>query len=1186
MAFEPAIDIGNTLVTLSEGSYVSESSKVFAPLTLDLGTILLDSIAFTAGSYVSEGSKVFAPLTIDLGTALLDSVAFGPPYVADPNLGVKVYGTYGALVAILSQPALDGDDTIEIVFGATLGVKLTAYAKGQIQHRLNCIAPHRGADKLVALFGNRIYVADVIFAGWTQVPALSAEAPDDDAETSIHEFGDNALLINTGGLFVVDLSGDEPFYYQLNTPIPTVKLTDVTYGSGKEHRYKYVYTASRLDSINNRLDASTTLIRETGSVKADENRIDWAEVWTDDPVGAGDTSYGILTGVALAAAYQSHTGYTAITDGQFKINVNSTAYEVTVDLSSAQSMRDVGDALQSAARYHADLATLTFTLVGTKWVVRGALGDVFTVSTGGGGTGTDLHVILGLSTGTPGTQAASATVTVGELTYPADTKDITHYTMYRGEDSADGDSSGDILGFVEDVPAARAFYAAVVEDTAKFYVELDEGQLLYRMDVGGTIKLFDGTEFTVTSLVSALRATVYTASSRYALVSAVAAKSRMAAAIGGGLVFSASQSAKVLTTSGLSLDAARDEDSLVFFADGTTEILHKVTSTITADTVNSATRAMQPATMHPVSRKFTDSVSDEKAGSLRGAWPLQTRFWEAMPAGEVSVVTPGWIITAERGSSAYAYGQLVYRWSAGYYNPAHQKYSQFWDGVQSMRAKEQYVLIRGATSVYMLQTANWSDVGDIRVGEVVAKLADPKEVSKVGGAIGRGAIQDLESGGEIVVTSEPEVRIWDGDKNSAGMSAGRVRKSLILRARPSFIAAYQSICGYFLWFRERIGDTTVQPGVLRGMAVSAFRRCLHLGLKSEQGLWWSEVSDADSDGDWVWPETQGAVCDIIDEQGQSALVVWDERTGRPFVLNPRESASNSRMAQAWEDKIDLNDPADSGVDIAGRVKFAEDYGDEKQYDIEHNESHVSLRPVKASNRGAAGYGADGLPTGFKLGAKSYVDGKATSEIEITEINTSAETIYDRPLSGRSVQHEFNTTTSAWRLMEVLSYYTAKDKARRPATGTRTTEAGYGRELAAPVVWLSRGDSLLLNRSTLATLTGAGSAAAGPDGHANSALLITTPVELANAVQAAGTLMLWSTTEYEPTGATLATYDSIVVGGVTWYLRYVTGAVAANIELPAGTVFDVRLFSTEISTAAMAHYFSAMEDDSGRQYLPR
>ena len=363
------------------------------------------------------------------------------------------------------------------------------------------------------------------------------------------------------------------------------------------------------------------------------------------------------------------------------------------------------------------------------------------------------------------------------------------------------------------------------------------------------------------------------------------------------------------------------------------------------------------------------------------------------------------------------------------------------------------------------------------------------------------------------------------------------------------------------------------PRSIPGLANATTRKCFHLGFTEEQGLAWAE----DRDGALPWPASQGSICEIFDELGQSNLVIEDEATGLPFIMNVREAPANSRMKLTWKDKYDPNYPTtDSGTDVACTVGLPEDEGDVRGEEIEHGETRLTIRPARAS---------DGLPAGFQVNAKSYEDGSETSSVSIAGIDTDAEMIYDRFLKAKGLSHEFSTTTSGWRLMGAASYYKQIDKSRLPSAGN-TTENAFGLEFSLPSVWLSRGNNLLLNRATGQTLSGSVTATQGADWLTQSGMNISSPVLLANSVMAAGTLMLWDPTgAYAISGVTLATYGSFHDGSLYWYLRYAQGAIPASLQLPVGTVFDLRLYNSTISAAALAHYFNAMKENGGRGYLP-
>jgi hypothetical protein len=363
---------------------------------------------------------------------------------------------------------------------------------------------------------------------------------------------------------------------------------------------------------------------------------------------------------------------------------------------------------------------------------------------------------------------------------------------------------------------------------------------------------------------------------------------------------------------------------------------------------------------------------------------------------------------------------------------------------------------------------------------------------------------------------------------------------------------------------------------LKGISFSSYKKCFHYGFDSSQGFGWDEVSGSS----WVWPETQGAVLNVPDGKGQMLLVVWDESSGFPYVISTKDSPYGSNMVRTYVDKKDPN-VVGSGTDIAATIKLPEHSGENKHYSIEHSETNIHVRPSKASNRSASGYDTNGLLSGFAINADIFVDGAIVATDTISSIATNAENVFTRRAEGPTNQIQLSTNKSDFRLMGMESYYKVSDTAHRPSVG-RTTEDGYQKEFAVPTVWVSRGSNLLLNRATGATLSGAGSGATGPDGRSNSALLISTQVALANAAQTAGTFIMWRKAGYSVSGITFTDYSSAVS---TWVLSYMTGVIPATLILPVGSVFDVRIFSTVLTTSAIGHYYDDVSTNEGRCYLP-
>jgi len=388
---------------------------------------------------------------------------------------------------------------------------------------------------------------------------------------------------------------------------------------------------------------------------------------------------------------------------------------------------------------------------------------------------------------------------------------------------------------------------------------------------------------------------------------------------------------------------------------------------------------------------------------------------------------------------------------------------------------------------------------------------------------------------------------------------------------------------------NRYGNSTYGEGrykgvfdsltTLRGLAWSDHKKCFHYGFNDSQGFGWDEVRD----GDWVWPASQASVFKLVDDNGKTLLVVMDEASGLPYVINTHEGPANSGMTAQYKDKVDPN-VSGSGTDIGTECLLPDHYGEKIGYDIWHEQSRLHTRPVRVENRGASGFDANGLLTGQEFSSTLYADGKAVASSTMTNIPLTSEYVHDRKVKGNTLQQKISTNKSNYRVIRTESIYKVSDVNKMPSIGAMG-EAAHEAEFATPVVWLSRGDTLLKNRYDGKTLSGAVTAIRGPDGIDGSAMSITSAVGLENAAISSGTVMLWSKTEYVITGITLVTYGTMTESGITWYLRSFSGAIPAALTLVAGAAFDVRVYNTVISAAAMEHYFDNMKNFAGRAYLP-
>jgi hypothetical protein len=675
--------------------------------------------------------------------------------------------------------------------------------KNIIQPPQNAILFHRGLNMLIALFGSKLYSAAMPFAGWTEIPRLSYFKPSDFAGSYIFPMDDDAILVNSNGIFQI-LMSEHRYYWQMNAPAPNTQITDIDQSSNKKFKYHYVFTLSRLTGgiiTKDRSDAEEGVVirHESCPIKPGADNVDWATVWMAEAIGDEATTYGKCVGTALSITYKVPAAYASVNDGKFKVTINGTAYDVSIDFTGVETMTDVAKRLQDAIRVFEDSACqrVIVEYVTDHFVIKTGENDAITAISTSTITGTEMSTHLGLIAATfssPYYTFNSYSTENGSVAHTLTQPDYhyhsTHYTVYRSRECSNEEIDPHKLVWIADIPVAKAFTASQSGTT----ITATEG-VFEKEDLGSTIEFQDGTERTISGYTDSTHVTV----------SETGTVTAQSAGIGGGTVFTASQSGTTLTiVSGKTLTSA-DVGKEIIWADGYTSIIKSVTDGSTAVTAWEFTHVSQGTHIDPVSRKFNDTIRTDVEAEFESrlaAWPLKMRFFEPLPSGDVGAITPGYLFVAIRGGNTYYYCTTADKYLMGYYHPGFQYSDKIWDGVQSMRGKTDRVIIRGASSTYYTATNNFTDVGAAAVGESCAQLSDPALISNVIGSIGDGAVQEIENGAEIIITSEPAIRIFDGAEYGKNMALNKIQKSDLQKMKQAFIGAYQAICGFFFWGKQ------------------------------------------------------------------------------------------------------------------------------------------------------------------------------------------------------------------------------------------------------------------------------------------------------------------------------------------------------------------------------------------------
>jgi len=144
---------------------------------------------------------------------------------------------------------------------------------------------HRGQDKLVWHIGSAVYWTNKAIDAFVEVINTSDSTPT--GESKILAFGDDAIILTSSGIFRVHLDADTIYMRQINMPIPSDIVTDVSedIDAGLVYGYHYIYALSFLGGSGNRDRTDAELVYETGTSQADGSTKDYGEVFFSDPVG-------------------------------------------------------------------------------------------------------------------------------------------------------------------------------------------------------------------------------------------------------------------------------------------------------------------------------------------------------------------------------------------------------------------------------------------------------------------------------------------------------------------------------------------------------------------------------------------------------------------------------------------------------------------------------------------------------------------------------------------------------------------------------------------------------------------------------------------------------------------------------------------------------------------------------------
>lgn len=414
-----------------------------------------------------------------------------------------------------------------------------------------------------------------------------------------------------------------------------------------------------------------------------------------------------------------------------------------------------------------------------------------------------------------------------------------------------------------------------------------------------------------------------------------------------------------------------------------------------------------------------------------GGFVLRTRQFSAIPDGEVGLITGGWFLSATRDDPVCYYSQITdpdaRGISLGYHNIGFQSH-KLDDGIKIIIDAGDYSVIGTFKKTYMFRLTSFLNVG---ITASVFQLTAPLKADDSIGIVLYSTVSQISESRFIAVCSDSSVRIFDTVKWGSDLSLNKVKETEIKKIEPGAVGAYYQ-GAYYLWYSKDSGD-------------SSNVNTLRLAIEDEAGEGWTTYTGAD----WIKPHFNVIPTISSGLVGLQIFFVLDFTDEKTYRIETFDGPIGSALTKTYLDK--------QLTGVISSVKSAEVIGIREANRKEVQEAHAYIRPQIE---------ADGLPSGFEIIAKDYIDGSITATETITDVPYTGDIEFFKEAAGARLQVEFITNSSDFRLTGIDFDFIEKRRKKLSPTITQTDEAGFQEELATGSfhIWVTRYD-YTLNRGT-------------------------------------------------------------------------------------------------------------------------
>jgi hypothetical protein len=611
---------------------------------------------------------------------------------------------------------------------------------------------HKTQRRIIIHIDSRFFVANWSVDEWVEVHGLSYESPEAN-KTYFYEDDDFVYAINSSGTFKLKIIVENPYYWKINSPVISRRITDVEETERLTIGRRYVVSQLKMtgDSYHGSRTGDDTddnvplliIEQETGTTEWNQDRVDYGEVFTEKAIGLGNETYGVLAcdlgGVGLN---ENITDWQGIVNPAIRLEMNNEGLQdIVFDFANITSLEDLVAVMQAGIRQHWPSATVELENIGTgrsRIVISTGQRDGFVMTYLLPATvGTDISDFDAASgCGLRGVEGEAELdnestytepSTVGELELrdvegvsPARKQThFTHFGMHGtkdtgpvGTDAVTGKGNNpEQFIHIDDVPVMKAFEASEeLLASPDSLITLHQG-LFSQHDPGNLIRYEDGTTSEIQYLCDASGERVYTPTSIYAIGDA-GNVDRQSAVMGSATVLTITKTGNLITlVSGNRNFTANDVRKPLFLADGTVDWITEYVSPTRVRTLDESEKDQMGAAIDPTTRKFCDILTEFLLSARQKSFTTNYRFWVNLPDTDLGVIVQGFLAVANTGENTVYYSAMAVaqKYLTGYYNPGYQYDSRIEDEIMFLLSLPDKLAVICARSTWV--TATNIDVG-------------------------------------------------------------------------------------------------------------------------------------------------------------------------------------------------------------------------------------------------------------------------------------------------------------------------------------------------------------------------------------------------------------------------------------------------------------------------------------------